>query len=112
MYGNKKVVVVMPAYNAGKTLRQTYSEVRAQQIVDQIILVDDQSRDDTVVVARSLEGVQVHVHESNKGYGANQKTCYQLALKEGADIVVMIHPDYQYAPKLIPAMIAIVAHGL
>jgi glycosyltransferase involved in cell wall biosynthesis len=112
MYGNKKIVVVMPAYNAAKTLRQTYSEVRDQQIVDQIILVDDQSRDDTVAVARTLEGVQVHVHEANKGYGGNQKTCYQLALEAGADIVIMIHPDYQYTPKLIPAMVSIIASGL
>ena len=95
MYQDKKVVVVMPAYNAARTLRQTYSEVREQQIVDTIILVDDRSRDETVAVARALEGVQVHVHQVNKGYGANQKTCYRLALEAGADIVIMIHPDYQ-----------------
>ena len=83
----------MPAYNAAKTLRQTYDEVRAQGLVDLIILVDDRSRDDTVAVARRLEGVQVHVHEVNRGYGANQKTCYRLALEAGADIVIMIHPD-------------------
>jgi glycosyltransferase involved in cell wall biosynthesis len=112
MYRDKKIVVVMPAYNAAKTLRQTYTEVRDQQLVDTIILVDDRSRDDTVAVARGLEGVQVHVHEINKGYGGNQKTCYRLALEAGADIVIMIHPDYQYTPKLIPAMVAIIANGL
>src|SRR5215468_2205925 len=112
MYRDKRVVVVMPAYNAAKTLRQTYHEVQDQQIVDAIILVDDRSRDDTVAVARSLEGVQVHVHDVNKGYGGNQKTCYRLALEAGADIVIMIHPDYQYTPKLIPAMVSIIANGL
>jgi glycosyltransferase involved in cell wall biosynthesis len=112
MYRDKKVVVVMPAYNAAKTLRQTYTEVREQQIVDSIILVDDGSRDDTVAVARGLEGVQVHVHAVNKGYGGNQKTCYRLALDAGADIVIMLHPDYQYTPKLIPAMVSIIANGL
>jgi glycosyltransferase involved in cell wall biosynthesis len=112
MYRDKKVVVVMPAYNAARTLQRTYAEVREQEIVDHIILVDDQSRDETVAVARSLEGIQVHVHGSNKGYGGNQKTCYQLALEAGADIVIMIHPDYQYTPKLIPAMVSIVGNGL
>jgi glycosyltransferase involved in cell wall biosynthesis len=80
--------------------------------VDRIILVDDGSTDDTVAVARSLEGVQVHVHEVNRGYGGNQKTCYRLALEAGADIVIMIHPDYQYTPKLIPAMVSIIGNGL
>src|SRR5436853_7926918 len=112
MYRDKKVVVVMPAYNAARTLRQTYAEVREQQIVDSIILVDDGSRDNTVAIARSLENVHVHVHEANKGYGANQKTCYRLALEAGADIVIMLHPDYQYTPKLIPAMVSIIANGL
>jgi len=112
MYRDKKVVVVMPAYNAARTLRQTYDDVRAQQVVDSIILVDDSSRDETVALARKLEGVSVHVHERNLGYGANQKTCYRLALEAGADIVIMIHPDYQYTPKLIPAMAAIIASGL
>ena len=102
----------MPAYNAAKTLRQTYDEVRDQQIVDHIILVDDRSRDDTVAVARGLEGVQVHVHEKNKGYGGNQKTCYRLALDAGADIVVMLHPDYQYTPLLLPALVSMIANGL
>ena len=112
MYREKKVVVVMPAYNAAKTLRQTYKDVREQQLVDTIILVDDRSRDDTVAVARGLEGVQVHVHDVNKGYGGNQKTCYRLALEAGADIVIMIHPDYQYTPKLIPAMVSIIGNDL
>ena len=112
MYRGNKVVVVMPAYNAARTLRKTYTEVRDQQIVDAIILVDDGSRDETVALARSLEGIQVHVHDSNKGYGGNQKTCYRLALEAGADIVIMIHPDYQYTPKLIPAMVSIIANGL
>jgi glycosyltransferase involved in cell wall biosynthesis len=102
----------MPAYNAARTLRQTYAEVRDQGLVDAIILVDDGSRDDTVAVARSLDGVQVHVHDQNKGYGGNQKTCYRLALEAGADIVIMIHPDYQYTPKLIPAMVSIIGNDL
>jgi len=112
MYHQQKVVVVMPAYNAAKTVRQTYDEVRAQNLADLIILVDDRSRDETVAVARGLEGVQVHVHEQNLGYGGNQKTCYRLALEAGADIVVMIHPDYQYTPKLLPAMVSMIGNGL
>lgn len=112
MYHGKKVIVVMPAYNAAQTLRQTYREVREQGMVDGIILVDDKSRDDTVAIARSLEGVEVHEHEVNRGYGGNQKTCYRLALAAGADIVIMLHPDYQYTPKLIPAMVSIIANGL
>ncbi len=112
MYRDKRVAVVMPAYNAAKTLRQTYLEVREQGLVDKIILVDDRSRDDTVAIARSLDGVQVHVHDVNKGYGGNQKSCYRLALEVGADIVIMIHPDYQYTPKLIPAMVSIVGNDL
>src|SRR5271165_1280646 len=112
MYRDKKVVVVMPAYNAAKTLRRTYAEVREQELADAIILVDDGSRDETVAIARQLEGVRVHLHEQNRGYGANQKTCYRLALEAGADIVIMIHPDYQYTPKLIPAMVSIIATGL
>ncbi len=112
MYRDKKVAVVMPAYNAARTLRQTYEEIREQGLVDKMILVDDRSCDDTVAVARSLEGVQVHVHDVNKGYGGNQKTCYRLALEAGADIIIMIHPDYQYTPKLIPAMVSIIGNGL
>jgi len=112
MFRNKKVVVVMPAYNAAKTVRQTYAEVMDQQLVDLIILVDDGSKDDTAAIARTLPGVKVHVHPKNRGYGGNQKTCYKLALEEGADIVIMIHPDYQYTPKLIPAMVSIIGNDL
>jgi glycosyltransferase involved in cell wall biosynthesis len=112
MYRDKKIVVVMPAYNAARTLRKTYDEVLEQGVVDKIILVDDKSRDETVAVAKSLEGVQVHAHEANTGYGGNQKTCYRLALEAGADIIVMIHPDYQYTPKLIPAMASMIANEL
>jgi glycosyltransferase involved in cell wall biosynthesis len=112
MFQGKKVVVVMPAYNAALTLRQTYDEVRAQHLADLIIVVDDRSHDETVAIARKLDGVQVHVHEVNTGYGGNQKTCYRLALEAGADIVVMLHPDYQYTPKLLPAMVSMVANGL
>ena len=112
MYRGQKVVVVMPAYNAAKTLCQTYQEVREQEIVDEIILVDDRSHDNTVEVAQGLPGVQVHVHEVNRGYGGNQKTCYRLALQAGADIIVMLHPDYQYTPKLIPALVSIIGNGL
>ncbi len=112
MYRGKKIVVVMPAYNAAQTVTQTVDEVMQQGVVDEIILVDDRSRDDTVAVASSLLGVRVHVHERNKGYGGNQKTCYRLALEAGADIVIMVHPDYQYTPKLIPAMASIIANGL
>lgn len=112
MYQNQKVVVVMPAYNAARTVRQTYEEIREQNLVDLIILVDDVSRDDTVAIARGLPGVMVHVHERNLGYGGNQKTCYRLAQEAGADIVVMIHPDYQYTPKLLPAMVSMVGNGV
>jgi len=112
MYSGKKVVVVMPAYNAAKTVTITVDEVIQQGIVDKMILVDDKSRDDTVAVASQLLGVNVHVHEKNRGYGGNQKTCYRLALEAGADIVIMLHPDYQYTPKLIPAMASIIANGV
>jgi len=112
MLTGHKIVVVMPAYNAARTLRQTYDEVMAQGIVDLVILVDDASHDDTVAIARTLPGVQVEIHPMNRGYGGNQKTCYRLALAAGADIVIMIHPDYQYTPQLIPAMAALVASGL
>jgi len=112
MYRNHKVVVVMPAYNAAQTVRKTYDEIMEQQLVDAIILVDDHSRDDTVAVAKALPGVKVHVHPVNRGYGGNQKTCYRLALEEGADIVIMIHPDYQYTPKLLPAMVSMIGNGL
>ncbi len=112
MFAGKKVVVVMPAYNAAATLRKTYEEVMAQNIVDLVVLVDDRSRDETVAIARTLPNVRVHVHEQNRGYGGNQKSCYRLALEEGADIVVMIHPDYQYTPRLIPAMASLIANGV
>ena len=109
---NKRVAVIMPAYNAEKTLKRTYDEVMEQGVVDDVILVDDASRDRTVEIARTLPGARVHVHEQNKGYGGNQKSCYRLALEAGADIVVMVHPDCQYTPKLIPAMASMIGNGL
>lgn len=112
MLKGKKIVVVMPAYNAEQTLRKTYDEVIEQGIVDLIILVDDASRDQTAEIARNLPLTIVHQHQRNQGYGANQKTCYELALKNGADIVIMVHPDYQYTPKLIPAMAGMLVNGL
>jgi len=112
MYQGKKVVVVMPAYNAAKTLRRTYDEVMAQGIVDLVIVVDDASQDETTALARTLPHTAVHTHEVNRGYGANQKTCYRLALDAGADIVIMVHPDYQYTPLLVPAMASMIAAGL
>lgn len=112
MYRDKKVVVVMPAYNAERTLRATYEEVMAQGVADLVVLVDDASSDRTAALARSLPRTLVHVHERNLGYGGNQKTCYRLALEQGADIVVMVHPDYQYTPRLLPAMAALVGSGL
>ena len=112
MYQNKKIVVVMPAYNAGKTLLKTYKEVMDQGVVDLVIFVDDSSLDNTTQVAAGLPQTKLHVHERNRGYGGNQKTCYKLALEEGADIVIMVHPDYQYTPKLIPAMAAMISGGL
>lgn len=112
MIGGRKVVVVMPAFNAERTIERTWKEVVAQEIVDLVIVVDDASRDRTADVARGLGSGVVHVHAENRGYGANQKTCYALALEHGADIVVMVHADYQYTPKLIPAMAGLVASGL
>jgi glycosyltransferase involved in cell wall biosynthesis len=112
MFKNKKIIVVMPAYNAAKTLQKTYDEVMEQGIVDLVILVDDASRDETSAIAASLPHTRVFVHERNKGYGGNQKTCYRMALEAGADIVIMVHPDYQYTPKLIPAMAAMIGNGL
>jgi len=112
MYNGKKVVVVMPAYNAARTLCQTHEEVMAQKIVDLIIVVDDGSGDDTVAIAKTLTHTQVHSHKENLGYGANQKTCYRLALESGGDIIIMVHPDYQYTPKLIPAMASMIGNGL
>jgi glycosyltransferase involved in cell wall biosynthesis len=112
MYKDKKVIVVMPAYNAAQTLRRTWDEVMAQEIVDLIIVVDDGSRDETVSIARTLPNTLLHVHENNLGYGGNQKTCYKLALEAGGDIIIMVHPDYQYTPKLIPAMASLIGNGL
>ncbi len=112
MFKGNKIVVVMPAYNAAKTLRRTYDEVMAQDVVDLVIVVDDGSHDETVSIAKTLANTLVYVHEKNRGYGANQKSCYRLALAEDADIIVMIHPDYQYTPKLIPAMVSLIGNGL
>ena len=112
MFRDKKVIVVMPAYNAAQTLRKTYDEVIAQGIVDLIIVVDDGSSDETVSIAKALPNTIVHIHERNRGYGGNQKSCYKLALEEGGDIVIMVHPDYQYTPKLIPAMASMIGNGL
>jgi glycosyltransferase involved in cell wall biosynthesis len=108
MLNNKKVVVVLPAYNASLTLERTYREIPFH-IVDEVVLVDDHSKDDTAEVGRKLGIRHVIRHEKNKGYGGNQKSCYTKALELGADIVVMLHPDYQYTPKLIPAMCEILA---
>lgn len=112
MYKGKQITVVMPAYNAEKTLLKTYNEVIAQEIVDLIIIVDDASNDETVKLAETLPKTKVFTHKTNKGYGANQKTCYSIALKENADIIIMVHPDYQYTPKLIPAMASLIANDL
>ena len=109
MLNGKKIVVIMPAYNAEKTLRQTYSEI-CFSMVDEVILTDDNSRDKTKDIAKTLN-ITTIVHEKNKGYGANQKSCYKAALERGADIVIMLHPDYQYTPKLIPAMASMMAYG-
>ena len=112
MYKDKKIVVVMPAYNAGKTLVRTYEEVMAQGCVDLVIVIDDASRDNTVDIAKTLKNVRFHRNGKNLGYGGNQKICYRLALEEGADIVIMVHPDYQYTPKLIPAMTSLIGNDL
>jgi glycosyltransferase involved in cell wall biosynthesis len=108
MINQKKVIVVMPAYNAAPTLEKTYRELPFD-IVDDVILVDDASADDTADIATSLGIEHVLVHDKNLGYGGNQKTCYRQALELGADIVIMVHPDYQYTPKLIRAMSAMLA---
>ena len=112
MFKDKRVIVVMPAYNAAQTLHRTYDEVMHQDYVDQVIVVDDRSQDDTVPIAQKLPGTLVYAHEKNMGYGANQKTCYRLALEAGGDIIIMVHPDYQYTPKLIPAMVSMIGNGL
>lgn len=111
MIRDKKVVVVLPAYNAEKTLKVTYDEIDFT-IVDEVILVDDLSRDDTLKVARELGIRHIVEHQVNRGYGGNQKSCYKKALELGADIVIMLHPDYQYTPLLIPAMSHLLASGL
>ena len=109
MINGKRIVLVMPAYNAGKTIAQTYAEIPA--VVDEIVLVDDASRDNTVATAQSL-GIKTIQHEMNRGYGGNQKTCYDAALALGADIVIMLHPDYQYTPLLVEAMVSPIAWGV
>ena len=111
MFSSKKVVVVLPAYNAEKTLANTFREIPFD-IVDEVVLVDDASSDRTLELARSLGIRHAIRHESNKGYGGNQKTCYRKALELGADIVVMLHPDYQYTPKLIHSMVGMIANGV
>jgi glycosyltransferase involved in cell wall biosynthesis len=111
MINGKKIVVVMPAYNASQTLERTYQEIPLD-IVDEIILVDDHSKDNTAEVAKKLGISHVIRHDINKGYGGNQKTCYNTALSIGADIVIMVHPDYQYTPKLIPSIAYIIANDL
>lgn len=111
MYKNKKVIVVLPAYNAGKTLEKTYNEIPFD-LVDEVILCDDASKDNTVQLAKSLGIQHVIAHEKNKGYGGNQKSLYNKALELGADIVIMLHPDYQYTPLLIPSMVNIIGEEL
>ena len=111
MIKNKKVVVVLPAYNAAATLEKTYREIDFT-IVDEVVLVDDASKDNTAEVGKRLGIKHIIVHDHNKGYGGNQKSCYNKALEIGADIVIMLHPDYQYTPLLIPAMASIIANDL
>lgn len=111
MIGNKKIAVVLPAYNAGMTLEKTYSEIPFD-IVDEVILVDDASSDNTIAKARDIGISHIVVHDSNKGYGANQKTCYDRALSLDADIVIMLHPDYQYTPRLIHSMAFLIANDV
>ena len=112
MLHGKKIVVVMPAYNAAATLERTHAEVLAQGIVDEVIVVDDAGPDDTFAIAQRLPQTIAIKHPANRGYGGNQKTCYTTALDRGADIVIMVHPDYQYTPLLIPAMASLIASGL
>ncbi|MGB7921657.1 MAG: glycosyltransferase family 2 protein [Pyrinomonadaceae bacterium] len=109
MLNGKKIVIVMPAYNAARTLQQTYSEIPLE-VVDDVLLVDDGSSDTTVTLAREL-GLTTFLHKNNLGYGRNQKTCYREALRRDADIVIMVHPDYQYSPKLIVPMAGMIAYG-
>jgi glycosyltransferase involved in cell wall biosynthesis len=112
MYKGRKIVVVMPAYNAARTLEKTHREIMEEDIVDLVVVVDDASRDETTRIAQALPRTLVHTHPQNAGYGANQKTCYTAALEAGADIIVMIHADYQYTPRLLPAMVAIIANDV
>lgn len=111
MYQGKKVIVVLPAYRAGLTLKQTYDEIPFD-LVDDVVLVDDKSPDNTVEVARSLGIRHIVVHQRNRGYGGNQKSCYDKALELGGDIIVMLHPDYQYTPKLLASMITLIGNGV
>ncbi|MGB4413939.1 MAG: glycosyltransferase family 2 protein [Paludibacter sp.] len=111
MINGKKIVVVMPAYNAEKTLEQTYAEIPFD-IVDEVILTDDFSKDHTIAKAKSLGINEILIHEKNEGYGSNQKTCYNRSLELEADIVIMLHPDYQYTPKLIHSIAYIIANDL
>lgn len=111
MVKNKKVVVILPAFNAAKTLKKTFDEI-PMEIVDEVILCDDNSTDDTVKLTHELGIQHVIIHDKNKGYGANQKSCYDKAMELEADIIIMLHPDYQYTPKLIVAMSSIIAEGL
>jgi glycosyltransferase involved in cell wall biosynthesis len=111
MLNGKKIVVVMPAYNAAMTLERTYREI-SLDVVDEVIIVDDHSRDKTVEQARALGIRHIIVQDANRGYGGNQKTCYQKALELGADIIIMLHPDYQYTPKLIPSIAYIIANNV
>ena len=111
MLKNKKICVVLPAYNASRTLEKTYHDIPFD-IVDEVILVDDNSTDDTVEVAKKLKIKQIIVHQNNTGYGGNQKSCYKKALELGADVVIMLHPDYQYTPKLIESMAYIIVNEI
>lgn len=111
MLNNKKIIVVLPAYNAAKTIQKTFEEIPFD-IVDEVILTDDYSKDETIAIAKKIGIQHIIEHDENKGYGANQKSCYLKALDLNADIIIMLHPDYQYTPKLIPAMCTLVAHDL
>lgn len=111
MIKNLKVVVVLPAYNAARTLKKTYQEID-RELVDEVILVDDASQDETAAIARDIGITHIIRHGQNQGYGANQKTCYRKALDLGADIIVMLHPDYQYTPALLPSMVSLIANNV
>jgi glycosyltransferase involved in cell wall biosynthesis len=111
MFNEKKVVVVLPAYNAAKTLKKTYAEIPFD-VVDEVVLVDDKSSDDTIDQAKKLGIKHIIQHEKNKGYGGNQKSCYKKAMALGADIIIMLHPDYQYTPQLIHAMVSIIGNNV